>query len=514
MITIDRMETEFRLAGQPAARAHLARRLDRIVQERVGAMLEDVARDFAAEDGPVFRIRRLHLALWLDAARLNDAEIARSWAASLARALHRQIAEGGPSRVMRYPSHAAFLAAYLSDLAGGRVSGRWEYQEFHTLEDLPAGRAAAFVLCRDSRWIGPVFRILAEVHRLDFVIAPFTAQDVEGLWRSWTNSAPVAPPWIEPGLVARAFGLVPEPPATEPGGADARARTALRWLIALSTGPRALPPPVAGGLALQIGHLAALVAAIPHLREALHEGLAFDLPIRELAASADLSAAAAWLEGAIGRRDGEAHLTSLLSLIEGRKPTPRALRRSEVRPDRIVSTFAGAALLLPAIRQLGLAHRLGPVGLQLLLAAAMTTRHRILARGDLGLCWMSGLPEQLPTDPILKIDWPDAEDLGLDPAGLVRDAATHGDGPELPALRSVLDAFATGLRGMPGSSAAYLSAQFLVRSGTLIRDDDTLLVRLTSVPLRILLQMNGRLGGQGPLDWLDGRELFVEVADG
>ena len=513
MIVIDRMENDLRLAGRPHERARLARRLDRIVEERIADVVAAALGELDRPGGPVFLIRRLDLRLWIDAARTADGDIARTWGTTLARALYRQVAHAGPAEVRRFDSQAAFLAAWLSDHVAGRVAGRWEYAEFSTLDDVPSGRAAAHVLAGDRAWIAPTLQFLAATRRLDALVAAFASADVAVLWRGWTGGPAAAPDRIEPALVARATGLVPDPPAPETGGADARARTALRWLVALTTGPGALPPEVAGGLAMQLGHLTALLAAAPGLRVALAAGAPPDPTTHRAIATSAGQAAAAWIHAALELPGGPARLAALVAVAEPRTRSPRRSTATATarRSERIASGFAGLALLLPAIRASGLAERLGASGLQRLLVVAIPPPRRALAAGDPALRWLSGLPSEAPVR-AEGIDWPGS--TGLEPHHLAADAQSHGDGPELPALRAVLDGFAAGLRGMDGASAGYLTAQFLARPGRLERDDDRLAVRLDGVPLRILLRIGGRLGTQGPVEWLGGRELVIEAPDG
>jgi len=178
MITIDRMEIDYRLGGRPDARAHLARRLDRIVAERIGGALEAALGEAGRDDGPVVLIRRLDLRLWIDATRTSDGDIARAWSSTLAEAFFRRLAEAGPADVRRYHHQGAYLAAWLADHVSGRTDGRWEYAALRTLDDVPTGRAAALVLGRDRRWIAPAWVALADAHRLDAVVDAFHAADV------------------------------------------------------------------------------------------------------------------------------------------------------------------------------------------------------------------------------------------------------------------------------------------------------------------------------------------------
>ena len=230
--------------------------------------------------------------------------------------------------------------------------------------------------------------------------------------------------------------------------------------------------------------------------------------------SSDLAAPRGWVQAALDTEDGPGTLAALAYIATGAPPSAPAATRPLSAPDRLRSAYAGAALLIPAIERLALAPRLGPHGLQWLLAASVGPRHALLARHDPGLRRLSDLGDDADPDHLPGPDWPDAAALGLDPERLARDAGTHGTGPELPALRAAADLFAEGLRGMPGSSLGYLAHQFFHRPGTLTLDEGTLVVLLDPVPLGLLLRMDGRLGDLGQPDWLGGRRLILEMADG
>jgi hypothetical protein len=223
VIEIRHMNSAYRLAGTPERRGDLSRRLDRIVCDRIGAELETAASAFAAADGPVYRIRRLDLTMWLNTA-VNDAGIARGWAATLARALYRTIADAGSGEVIRYNSPADYLACWVADFSDQGSQGRWEYDGFGHLDGVRTGQAISFVLARDQRWILPVFAALRTARRSEAVIETLQSTDVEVLWTALAGTPPAAPVRIDSSLVERARRARVTPPAFETGrGADARA---------------------------------------------------------------------------------------------------------------------------------------------------------------------------------------------------------------------------------------------------------------------------------------------------
>jgi hypothetical protein len=517
VIEIARMSSSYRLGGAPERRAHLARRLDRIVASGVATALENVAGDLGGEDGPVYRIRRLDLALWLNAAVTNDADIARSWATSLARALYRQIAEGGPGEVIRYPSRAAFLAAWLSDLVDHRSEGRWEYDEFGSLDGVRTGRAAAFVLAQDPRWIRPVFGALRDSRRSEALIRTLEAADVEVIWSALAGVPPAASRRLDARLIEEARRINVAAPVVASGiGAGDRARGALRWLLALSV-EQGMPPRKASGLAMQLAYLDALLGALPSLRSVLG-GRAVPPPLLEamlVAAPRELGPATDWLAEVCEEGSSTDLLRRLRALAE-RPGHPLGGAGTEAIPaggsTTMTSAYAGVGLLLPALRDSGLGGELGPEGIHRVLVAATGASRQDTAGTDPALRWLAGLPEGHVAPE--AVNWPTPEQLNIAPEALRSEAEHHGSDPELAALRSVADLFSVGLRGMSGSSLGYLARQFFRRTGTLVRSEDVLEVHLHAVPLAILLRMGGRLGDQGAIAWLDGRRLIVETGDG
>ena len=481
MITIERLHADYRIAGHPDVRAHLARRLDRIIAERVAEALDAVAGDYGGEDGPVWRLRRLDLRLWLNTARLDDGMIARSFAATLARAIARNIADAGPGEVRRYPTRAAYLAAWVRDVIRGRAGGRWEYAEFDHLDDIRPGAAVAHMLSGEAHLILPVLQAL-DANEVERAVAAFSAADVAILWRALTGEEAMAPPRLRMAGVDRLLTPGRNRPAAE-SGPNGRARTALRWLLQLATGSGAPPPPAAAGLALQMSYMKALVAARPGLAAVL-AGEDPDLATH-LAAAADAGEPArAWLRAAWQDRPSRPALKALAAALDpalvAAEPAAAALRHSP---------FAGAALLIPSMRSLGLGGALDGAARHRVLAEALGDPQRHLAYGDAGLRWLAGRGD---LEPVL------AAEAAFDPE----------------TLAGVLAGFAKGLRGMAGSSPGYLARQFFRRPGKILRDTDRITVRLEGVGLGILLRMGGRLGDQGPVPWAGDRQLMVELVDG
>ncbi|MFZ5961661.1 contractile injection system tape measure protein [Thalassococcus sp. BH17M4-6] len=496
MIAIQRLHNRYQIAGNGAARVTLARRLDHICGQLLAQALEDPARDFADPDGPVYKIRKLKLRLWLNMAVQSDGQIATDWARLLARALHRQLAEAGPDTVMRYPGQAAFLAAWVAAVLDGVAQDRWMFAEFAVFDGLPAGRSISAGLARHPGHIAATFRALAGQGQRDRVIAAFTVRDTEVLWTAWTGARPKRAEALPRALLERVAGLALTTPVFEPGGAAARARCAFRWLLVLTAAPVGLSPQSAAPLAMQLAQLAALFHAVPQVRQVWARTRPDAAELRQAVAQVpgDLAQIAQWAATLIAREDLASARKSVLRVLPDTTPASAQPRMTTGKgptkgPEvRLHTPFAGAVLLLPAMRRADPDLRWTDQYRHHLLAGLFTGTDRLLANGDFGLRHLSGLPPEAVLDP--------------PPDTLDEDRA------------QLLDLFRRDLRGMGKASPDYLRAQFFLRPGTLRIGPECLHMRIQTIPLKVLLQLAGRLGEQGTVPWLGDLPLRIEVGDG
>ncbi|MCU0827171.1 MAG: hypothetical protein MUE52_07140 [Tabrizicola sp.] len=500
------MSTRYRVAGTASRRTAVAERLDRVVRSTLGEALEQIAQGYSAEDGPYIVVRKLDLSLWLDPTGTPDAAIARLWAGALTQALSRALVDAPRDLVATYENRADYLAEWLYGHALNQVRSDWRFTEFHVLADVPTGRAAQVTLAREPELIGAVLTRLHRDGRVRTVARTLSSQDIAHLWQGWIGAAPAAGRDLTPALEA-AVGCVAPLGLARPDDPEDRARHALGWLVALTVPPARLPAEVAAPLAMQITYATALLKRLP----ALTELLLGQAPISEIHAllarvPADLKLQAEWLTGAATQKATK-RLSQLARLVLPEVAKNRAT--TDVRPSVRRSAFAGTGLLLPMVRDLGLAECLGPNGRAQLLALAVPSALRPLASADPALHWLADWEEgEARSGPV---DWPAADSLPSPLRQVSQDAASHGTGPGMPTLRCVLDRFSLGLRGMSGASAEYLAHQFLMQPGEIESRPRDVILRLGPLPLRLLLVMGGRTGAQGPIPWLGNRTLIVEV---
>lgn len=486
------------LPGDAAERWHTQRRLDRVVSTRLPQALNDSLSQTVG-DQVIYRIRNLHVRLWLDETVAGDSALATTWARLLAKAITEAIQNGSATNVVRYDSEAHFLAAFLSDLLAGRAWSRWMYDEFRPLQDVPVGRAAALLLSPQPELILPVAARLQTMQVWEKLLRQMDAADLQLIWEEGLGFTE-PPPWIAP----EDLPALPVDVPLEYGGQGAFARNRLRLFVALRR--QAIPP--AATTAAAISHHLALLAwfqqqsAARRLWPILAAG-----EIKSLAAIEQLLASGgstgsllqSWLAQVLPAAEGRTYLAQLVQNL-----TPEAAAAEKISPAKQIATaFAGLSLLLPAMRDLALYETVGAAGLYQLMLDAVGPRLRPLAWSDPAVAWLCGL-QQDEAEAARKeeIAWPET-----DPA-LVGEAVTYGC---QPASLWLMRHFTAGIRGMSTSSPSYLVDQVFHQPGYLLVDDESLEIYMSRSPLGVLLRMAGKSGEQGPLPWLNDRLLTIHL---
>lgn len=515
MLTIDRLTAHYFLpAGTPDTHS-IQQRLDALVWQRLPAELNGRLQPPARDQTAVYRIRHLELNLWVDVAGMSDADIARRWSQLLLRAVSRALLVGADTEVVRFDDPAHFLAAFCADLLAGRawsVDKGWVYAEFAPLRGLAVGQAVAYLLGARPELLLPVARRLQQSRQLEPLLRQMTRADVALLWQALG--------WGEPEGIASAAQLdvlLPRlrPVPLERGGRDALARNLLRLFLAA-----AIPQPELAAqswVAAVSTHLAWLhqlwtARPAPFLWQALAAGeIAGIAPLQPLLDSldSDLDAPRRWLQIAMSNRQGRAYVARLAQnrqqITDNRQPSTDMTRS-------LATSFAGLALLLPFVRELGWHELLDSAGLYQLLLRLVGRDHVPLAWGDGAAAWLAGVPDHLAEQArAQRIPWPDlaawADITELQTTA--DEAAMLGDWPGSGAALLLLRRFAAGLRGFAGSSPATLIRQFIHLPGQLHLSANALEVTILQAPLGVLLRMAHRDGDQGRLPWLQNRELRI-----
>lgn len=520
MLTIAHFEANYFLPEGLPDWAASQRRLDRVVQQ-LPQLLHGRLRPPASDESAVYRIRHLHLDLWVDALAMGDQEIATGWGRLLLVAVTRAMLYGGASEVVRYDDHAHFVASFLADLLSGRAWSRWMYDEFRPLRGLLPGQVAAQLLAPRPELLLPVARRLQDDNQLERLLQALHPADVELIWRRGLGFGPPEATWRPPA------DLLQEVLAASAGAGLEMAsggwqRNLLRlYLAVVMARPRAAGNAAVGGL---IHHLVRLhqlwqQRPSPLLWAALaQQEIASPEAVAAFLARLDgeLAAVRDWFRVALATPAGRAYVGQLaLAIVPAGVAGDSGPTQTRPRRQRMPTSFAGLAFLLPVMRDLELHEWLGPAGRYQLLLAALGMAHQPLAWGDTAVSWLAGVApheeERMRTAPV---DWPDvAQWTG---AGEIAEAAEQAAGhlgapPGSLVALLLLRRFAAGLRGFAGSSPAYLARQFVILPGSLHVDDESIHVHLDRAPLGVVLRMAGRDGEQGRLPWLENRLLHIHL---
>jgi hypothetical protein len=140
------------------------RRLDGLAAQRVTTDLEP-ALDGLTPDGEVVVLRRVAARTSLNLSGTADALLADAWSRDLAAAVGRAVATdpGDGANLVRFPSQAAFVAAFIADVLTGRAWQRWYFGAFARHRHRAAADAIAAVL---TEYRDQLAAILAELDRL------------------------------------------------------------------------------------------------------------------------------------------------------------------------------------------------------------------------------------------------------------------------------------------------------------------------------------------------------------
>jgi hypothetical protein len=179
--------------------AALQRRLDQIAMDLLADALEARFSDGTASDEPVYFIEQMAVDLTVDAAKLDDHQLATTWAKSLQEGIARTLSQGG-SGVIVFSNRGEFLASFLRDLLAGQAWTCWYYQEFAALRSLSTGQAILTVLTTDGDTGREALLTLTQQGQLDRLLALLSDAEVEAIARSCL--LPSSPSVVLPNTVS------------------------------------------------------------------------------------------------------------------------------------------------------------------------------------------------------------------------------------------------------------------------------------------------------------------------
>jgi hypothetical protein len=518
-LVVDRHRCRYRVPRSHPDPAGVRRRLDAVIAERIPARLADVLSAHLPPGDGVVVIRQLGVRVLLGASEPELIATTDLWTKGLVTAILKALARDDDT-VMRYPSRAAYLAAFLATLGDGDAFARWPFAQFRRWRALgPAGAATA--ACEThSHDVAAAFAVLAadSDDALRRLLAMLSAEQA--------------------ARIAAAAGLGRADPSAAPelaalGGDDLAAH-------ALRSGRQFAPSP--DHLALWL--LARLRQSGDAARRAIGELAAWG---PELAALGLLDTAPAAGSGPHRPPDELHQITLLHNVIPA---LAAALDRASEGPadnaedrDMLTSSFAGCALLLAGLGTIDLEAAVIEVGVPAAAAAPLAGRlrwwallcalgreHRLSARFDPVLLRLAGDPggaygtemvggllpahacaalaEQLTAAMTRGGETAPAssgETAHLDISDVVANTAVAAVVRAL-ALFAVRD-LARRLPGFSASSARYIAVNLLVGAGRFRFRPSTSSASLPDVPLRVALQIAGWEDRTVVAPWLPGGTL-------
>ena len=242
-LTVERLRCQINLPSgidQPFAAQDI---ITRIARRDLAGMCGEALAQLSEDGDAIYRIRHLHLELWVDLQGMSEANVARRWGRLLAGSAVRAMAHGSPGQVMRFESAQHFVSAFLRDLIDGRAWHCWYYDEFKLLDRLPWPRLAVQLLVTRPHWIAPTLLELATTGHGHRLIEAWDQVDIDALWQALGFPAtPVLAPalprpcratWQRPGAPPR----FPAAWTAMPGRAIDSA-SGWAWRARIACGPR------------------------------------------------------------------------------------------------------------------------------------------------------------------------------------------------------------------------------------------------------------------------------------
>lgn len=147
-LRIERFHALYLVPADAPSPISIRARLDQTATRELAETLAGVlSAQLSHADPSVWIIRQLNVDVDLSIPRSLD-RMARVWAVEIADRLHAVLQTGGDGYdSIRFEDRAAYLAAFLVDVASGSVGGKWYYEPFAGLRLLPTSAALRTAMC-------------------------------------------------------------------------------------------------------------------------------------------------------------------------------------------------------------------------------------------------------------------------------------------------------------------------------------------------------------------------------
>src|SRR5438105_7796504 len=191
-LQIRRFRADYLVSADHPSPERLKARLDETIERRLAPSLSSAFSSWLSEsDSSIWLIRRLQIDVALNAVLERD-QIAEAFTAQIGKSLGEALQEGADDgNVLRFPNRAAYLAAFLTDLANGTAWSKWYYESFAGLKALPTSSALRTAVCDDASSGREALQALSPIE-LGQVIRCLTSADARRILDSLAESEAVA----------------------------------------------------------------------------------------------------------------------------------------------------------------------------------------------------------------------------------------------------------------------------------------------------------------------------------
>ena len=357
-LTIDRCACQYNIPNGIESVAAARDCLTRIVERDVPTICGAIVTSLPGDDEAVYRIRHLHLNLWVDLQGMSEAEITQRWGGLLAKAVMQAMQKGSSQQVRRFESPRHFITTFLKDLIDGRAWSCWYYEEFRLLQQLTVGAIAIQLLTARSAWISPILQDLSTTGHTPRLLERWNQGDIEQLWASLGFSPQpmtVLPSQSILGLLGDLSALWKGTPRSRKAVSVARARDRIRvWLAFTETHPNLAQNPEVASMIQALVDLAALLQTMPNLAPLLlmESGL-YQAILRQIA-TGPVGDAVGWLVPLARTDQGRKYLARLAQIasagidlsIKQQVPISEAHTRASHPVLPTLSSSVGSVFLL------------------------------------------------------------------------------------------------------------------------------------------------------------------------
>ncbi len=197
-LQIHQFNAQYTVASTSPNSAAVQRRLDHVAMNLLSNALETQLENSSEDEELICFVEQMATALTIDLAKLDDRQIATTWAKTLQQGIAKTLNQGG-NGVIVFRNRGEFLAGFLSDLMVGQAWNCWYYQEFWELRSLSSSQAILSVLTADSDSGREALLMLTQQGQLNHLLVILSDAEVDAI--AQTCLLPPSPSVVLPNTI-------------------------------------------------------------------------------------------------------------------------------------------------------------------------------------------------------------------------------------------------------------------------------------------------------------------------